>query len=60
MSVLSYLQTRASNAVFSSSERSSITTSISTLQTRLNGYFGTALKEHFRFGSSTRETILPR
>lgn len=60
MSVLSYLQTRASNAVLSTDENSSINTSISTLQSRLNSHFGTKLSEHFRFGSSTRGTILPR
>lgn len=60
MSVLSYLQTRASNAVLATTERSSIATSISTLQTRLKSYFPTELTEHFRFGSSTRDTILPR
>ena len=60
MSVLGYLQTRASNAVLSTTERSSIATSISTLQNRLKSYFPTELSEHFRFGSSTRDTILPR
>lgn len=60
MSVLTYLQSRASAAVLSSSEESSINTSITTLKTRLNSYFGSGLTEHFRFGSSTRGTILPR
>lgn len=60
MSVLSYLQTRASGAVISAAEDSSINTSISTLKSRLNSYFGNDLSEHFRFGSSTRGTILPR
>lgn len=60
MSVLSYLQGRASGAVLSATENSSIATSISTLQTRLNSHFGTAVSSHFRFGSSTRGTILPR
>lgn len=60
MSVLTYLQNRATGAVLSASEQSSINTSISTLQTRLNAYFGNKLTEHFRFGSSTRGTILPR
>jgi Second Messenger Oligonucleotide or Dinucleotide Synthetase domain len=60
MSVLTYLQTRASNAVLSADERSSITTSIATLKTRLGYYFPTELQEHFRFGSSTRDTNLPR
>lgn len=60
MSVLSYLQTRASQAVLSPGELTSINTSISTLATRLSSYFGATLSEHFRFGSSTRGTILPR
>ncbi|MDX0849168.1 nucleotidyltransferase [Sinorhizobium medicae] len=63
MSVLNYLQTRASNAVLSASERSSIATSIDTLSTRLGQYFTTAgdgIAKRFQFGSSTRGTILPR
>lgn len=63
MSVLSYLNKRAAEAVLSQDETKSINTSISTLQSRLNGYFtssGDGLKTHFRFGSSTRATILPR
>lgn len=60
MSVLSYLDNLASNAILSDGEESSIETSISTLQTRLDSYFEDELKEHFKFGSSTRGTILPR
>lgn len=60
MSVLTYLQQRASDAVLSANENSSIATSIATLQTRISSYFGTGVAEHFRFGSSTRGTILPR
>lgn len=63
MSVLSYLQSRASSAVLSSTENTSINTSITTLKSRLDGYFTVAddgLSTHFRFGSSTRGTILPR
>ncbi|MGM4884779.1 SMODS domain-containing nucleotidyltransferase [Rhizobium sp. 62_C5_N11_2] len=63
MSVNSYFQERASSAVLSEKERGSITTSISTLSSRLNNYFtlaGDGLKTHFRFGSSMRGTILPR
>ncbi|MBS1081776.1 SMODS domain-containing nucleotidyltransferase [Gluconobacter japonicus] len=60
MSVLTYLQNRASNAVLSTAEQTSINTSISTLSSRLNSYFGTTVAKHFRFGSSTRATILPR
>ena len=61
MSALSFLTDTASNAVLSSTEQSSITTSISTLQTRIGLHFASGvIKQHFRFGSSTRGTILPR
>lgn len=61
MSVLSFLTDTASNAVLSSAEQSSITTSISTLQNRIRLHFASGtIKLHFRFGSSTRGTILPR
>lgn len=60
MTVLNYLQSRASEAVLSSTELASINTSINTLANRLSSYFGEDLSEHFRFGSSTRGTILPR
>ncbi|UDF03491.1 hypothetical protein [Asticcacaulis sp. AND118] len=59
MSVLSYLQNRASGAVLSNTENNSISTSINTLRNRINSYF-TSVSEHFQFGSSTRGTILPR
>lgn len=61
MSVLSFLMATASNAVLFSTEQSSITTSISTLQNRIGLHFASGvIKQHFRFGSSTRGTILPR
>ena len=60
MSVISYLDARASGAVLSTDEQSSINTSIATINTRLTSYFGTALSAQLRFGSSTRGTILPR
>lgn len=60
MSVLSHLNDTASKAVLSSTENSSIVTSVSTLSTRLNGWFGTGIIEDFKFGSYTRDTILPR
>lgn len=61
MSVLSLLTQMASNSVLSSTEHTSIKASISTLQSRMSSHFddGT-IKQHFRFGSSTRGTILPR
>jgi hypothetical protein len=60
MSVLSYLQNRASDAVLAEAEKTSINRSIETLQKRLNIYFESGVLKHFRFGSSTRDTILPR
>lgn len=61
MSVLSFLTNTASNAVLSSTEQSSITTSITTLQSRMALHFDSGvIKQNFRFGSSTRGTILPR
>jgi len=60
MSVQTHLYNRASNAILSDSEKTSIDTSITTLQSRLKSYFGSDITTHFRFGSSTRGTILPR
>jgi len=60
MSVLSYLQRRSAKAVLSGKEEESIKTSISALGYRLSLLFGQELAEQFRFGSSTRGTILPR
>lgn len=60
MSVQSHLDARASSAVLSDEEKKSIDTSIETLQARLSSHFGGGLRTHFRFGSSTRGTILPR
>jgi len=60
MSVLSYLDRRASEAILSDEEKRSINTSIAALKTRLNSHFGLKISEQFQFGSSTRGTILPR
>lgn len=60
MSVLSYLEGRASGAILSGTEESSVKTSIETLKNRLTSHFGNQLDEQFQFGSSTRGTILPR
>jgi len=60
MSVISYLDGRASSAVLSTDEESSINISIATIKTRLASHFRAGLSEQFRFGSSTRGTILPR
>ncbi len=60
MSLLGYLQDKASAAVLSVSERDSINKSIETLKGRISSYFEKSLVQQFRFGSSTRGTILPR
>src|SRR5690606_11906329 len=60
-SVLSFLTDTASKAVLPQTDQASITTSIATLQARIGLHFASgAIKDHFRFGSSTRGTILPR
>ena len=61
MTVLSFLTETASRAVLSATEQSLISTSITTLQYRMALHFDSgAIAQHFRFGSSTRGTILPR
>lgn len=60
MSILSYLQQRASEAVLSEQEKLSIDRSIGNLQQKLEAHFGQDLSQHFRFGSTTRGTNLPR
>jgi hypothetical protein len=61
MSVLNFLTELASNAVPSSTEQLSIAKSITTLQSRMASSFEAGvIKEHFRFDSSMRGTILPR
>lgn len=60
MTILSHLKNVSSNAVLSSSELDSINLSLSTLEKRLDLYFGSDIKRKFKFGSSTRGTILPR
>ncbi|MBJ6911581.1 hypothetical protein JG661_20150, partial [Vibrio cholerae] len=60
MTVLSHLNSVSSSAVLSTAEIDSINRSIATLEARLTSYFGSDIKSKFRFGSSTRGTILPR
>jgi hypothetical protein len=60
MSVLNHLINTSSSLVLSSSEKSSIDTSIGTLNTRLKDWFGSDIKQQIKFGSYTRGTILPR
>lgn len=60
MSVNSHLTSLASELVLSQDEKSSVATSLGSLQSKLNAWFGSNVSEHFQFGSSTRGTILPR
>lgn len=60
MTVSTHLNALASNLVLSENEKTSISTSLSTLSSRLNDYFGSKITGHFQFGSNTRGTILPR
>lgn len=60
MSVNSHLTSLASTLVLSEAEKSSISTSINTLSSRLTLHFSSTVTNHFQFGSSTRGTILPR
>ena len=50
----------ARNLVLNDDEKKHINTSIINLQGKLYGWFGDEMLTHFRFGSSTRDTILPR
>ena len=60
MSVNSYLTNLSGNLVLRDAEKTSINTSISTISSRISNYFGSQVQAHFKFGSSTRGTILPR
>ena len=56
----SYLFAVARSLILSSDEKIHIDISISTLQKRLDSWFQKDVSKHFQFGSSVRETILPR
>lgn len=60
MSIKTYLENKANNAIIRDKEKDSIKKSIETIQNRLDKYFDDKLEEHFEFGSYTRNTILPR
>src|SRR5687767_6476085 len=60
MSVATHLEGTVSALVLSTSEKDSVARSIGTLRDRLTYHFGDAVKEKIQFGSSTRDTILPR
>ena len=56
----SHLVAVAKSLVLSENEKSKIVTSIKNLQGKLTSWFVDEIIEHFRFGSSVRDTILPR
>lgn len=60
MTVASHLSDLKSKLVLSSIEDQSITTSIDTLVSRLDSWFGGSITSRFQFGSNPRGTILPR
>ncbi len=60
MSVNTHLTDLSSALVLSETEKSGITTSISTLASRLESHFVATITSHFQFGSNPRGTILPR
>lgn len=60
MSVQSHLNNLSSTLNLQQIEKDKVNKSIDTLSNRLNLYFGDSLEEHFKFGSYTRRTILPR
>ena len=60
MSVLSYLKETSDNAILNDEENESIKISIDHLISKLDLYFGDYVEDYEQFGSSTRETILPR
>lgn len=59
MTINTHLTSLSSNLVLSDVEKVSISTSITTLSSRLSSYFGGSITGQLQFGSSTRGTILP-
>ncbi|QJX81371.1 SMODS domain-containing nucleotidyltransferase [Priestia megaterium] len=60
MSVNSHLNDLSSKLNLKQDEKDKVKRSIDTLSDRLNSYFDGQLRGHFKFGSFTRGTILPR
>lgn len=60
MSVLSYLESLAGDALHQPSEKKKVQDAVLKLQERLTWHFGQELEEHFKFGSSVRGTNLPQ
>lgn len=60
MTVLGYLEKLASDLNLAEQEKESIATSTQTIKYRLESYFENELEDVLQFGSSTRNTMLPR
>lgn len=60
MSVQSYLEQLANQLIIRDDERVKISTSVNTINSRINLYFGDTISDHFAFGSYTRGTMLTR
>jgi len=60
MSVLSYLESLAGDALHLPSEKKRVQDAVLKLQERLTRHFGNELEKHFKFGSSVRGTNLPQ
>lgn len=60
MSSLSFLKHLSSQLTLSPAEKAKIRLSTVALGNRLESHFGDALRDHFVFGSFSRDTILPR
>ena len=60
MSVLSYLESLAGDALHLPSEKKKVQDALLKLQERLTRHFGKELEEHFKFGFSVRGTSLPQ
>lgn len=59
MSISNYLHNKATESIIRDSEKKSIQKSIRSIKERIDSYFDN-VKEHFIFGSYTRNTIIPR
>ena len=60
MSINTYLDELSSKLVIKDDEKAKITTSVTSIKSKLNDYFGSKIIDIVVFGSYTRGTILPR
>ena len=60
MSVITHLDTTASNLMLTDAQKISIENSLAALKTKLKDHFSTDIKEQLQFGSSTRGTIIQK